>query len=178
MVLYSVKIHKHSFKNNFTKKVKSRPCENSCMMAFTEAEFEAIQDLLELDLFTFGDADGKGTEVQDKPLLIKEYIKKVQNKLKNRPKVEFPSPCEWFNSSESWRNEHLQGRLSLLDFWTYCCINCMQILPDLEAVEEVFEYNNDVVVIGVHSAKFDNERVGPNISNAIQRCYLQIFFSC
>ena len=145
------------------------------MMAFTEAEFEAIQDLLELDGIL--ESQLQESKVQDKPLLFKEYIKNVQNKLKNRPKVEFPSPCEWFNSSESWRNEHLQGRLSLLDFWTYCCINCMQILPDLEAVEEVFEYNNNVVVIGVHSAKFDNERVGTNISNAIQRWYLQIFFS-
>ena len=45
----------------------------------------------------------------------------------------------------------------------------MHILPDLEALEETFENNEQVLVIGVHSAKFENERVGSNISNAIQR---------
>lgn len=46
----------------------------------------------------------------------------------------------------------LRGRIVLLDFWTYCCINCMHILPDLKALEE--RYPNELVVIGVHSAKF------------------------
>jgi hypothetical protein len=43
----------------------------------------------------------------------------------------------------------------------------MHILPDLEALEE--EFGDKVPVIGVHSAKFDNERIGTNIQNAIQR---------
>ena len=141
------------------------------MMAFTEAEYVAIQDLLELD----GDLDtGLSSQLlklkgEAKKSAIEAFILKVSSKLKNRPKVEFPTPCDWFNSSEPWKSAHLQGRLTLLDFWTYCCINCMQILPDLEALEETFEYNSNVLVIGVHSAKFDNERVGNNILNAIQR---------
>ena len=141
------------------------------MMAFTEAEYMAIQDLLELD----GDLDtGLSSQLlklkgEAKKSAIEAYILKVSTKLKNRPKVEFPTPCDWFNSSEPWKSAHLQGRLTLLDFWTYCCINCMQILPDLEAIEETFEHNSNVLVIGVHSAKFDNERVGNNILNAIQR---------
>ena len=74
----------------------------------------------------------------------------VKEKLKNRPAVEFPSNCEWFNSSQPWTSDHLKGRLTLLDFWTYCCVNCMHILPDLEAIEEEFENNEKVLIIGVH----------------------------
>ena len=137
------------------------------MTPFTEMEFNAIQDLIELDLMTFGDQEVK---VEDKKSLIRDYFKKVETKLKNRPKIEFPSPCDWFNTGQAWTGDHLLGRITLLDFWTYCCINCMQIIPDLEALEETFETDkNNVVVIGVHSAKFDNERIGQNISNSIQR---------
>ena len=59
--------------------------------------------------------------------------------------------------------------LSLLDFFTYCCVNCLHILPDLKAVEEAHGSGGDVLVVGVHSAKFENERVSDNISNAIRR---------
>ena len=52
----------------------------------------------------------------------------------------------------------LTGKVVLLDFWTYCCINCMHILPDLAALEAKYA-GKPVVVVGVHSAKFDNEKV-------------------
>ena len=93
----------------------------------------------------------------------------MREKLKNRPSVEFPANCEWFNTCQPWTGDHLKGHLTLLDFWTYCCVNCMHILPDLEALEDTFKHNDKILVIGVHSAKFDNERIGSNISNAIQR---------
>ena len=77
-------------------------------------------------------------------------VYQVKEKLKNRPAVEFPSNCEWFNTSQPWTSDHLKGRLTLLDFWTYCCVNCMHILPDLEAIEEEFDNNEKVLIIGVH----------------------------
>ena len=77
-------------------------------------------------------------------------VYQVKEKLKNRPAVEFPSNCEWFNTSQPWTSDHLKGRLTLLDFWTYCCVNCMHILPDLEAIEEEFENNEKILIIGVH----------------------------
>ena len=55
------------------------------------------------------------------------------------------------------------------DFFTYCCVNCLHILPDLEAVESAHGSGGDVLVVGVHSAKFENERVSDNISNAVRR---------
>jgi len=62
----------------------------------------------------------------------------------------------------------LRGRVAVLDFWTYCCINCMHVLPVLKRIEERFA-REPFVVIGVHSAKFSTEQKTPNIMAAIQR---------
>src|SRR5262249_8594518 len=62
----------------------------------------------------------------------------------------------WLNTAGPLRLKDLRGKVVLLDFWTYCCINCMHTLPDLARLEK--KYANQLVVIGVHSAKFDNEK--------------------
>ncbi len=73
----------------------------------------------------------------------------------------------WLNTSRPITVEDLQGRIILLDFWTFCCINCMHVIPDLEYLEEKF--GRELTVIGVHSAKFANERDSENIRAAILR---------
>ncbi|MQL71817.1 hypothetical protein Taro_004149 [Colocasia esculenta] len=62
----------------------------------------------------------------------------------------------------------LKGKVVLLDFWTYCCINCMHVLPDLEFLEKKYR-EKPFTVIGVHSAKFDNEKDLEAIRNAVLR---------
>ncbi len=75
----------------------------------------------------------------------------------------------WLNTDKPLRlSEELKGHVVVLDFWTYCCINCMHILPDLAALEVEFK-NDPVVVIGVHSAKFENEGDRKAIRAAMQR---------
>ena len=54
----------------------------------------------------------------------------------------------WINSGPIALAE-LRGKIVLLDFWTFCCINCHHVLPDLAKLEE--KYKNELVVIGVHS---------------------------
>ena len=73
----------------------------------------------------------------------------------------------WLNTSRALTGGDLQGRIVLLDFWTFCCINCMHIIPDLRVLEK--EFGSDLTVIGVHSAKFENERDTDNIRSAILR---------
>jgi thiol-disulfide isomerase/thioredoxin len=80
---------------------------------------------------------------------------------------EFPSGLAWLNTETPLTIAGLRGKVALLDFWTYCCINCMHVLPDLKALER--KYANELVVIGVHSAKFTNERESDNIRQAILR---------
>ncbi|MEX2558674.1 MAG: hypothetical protein WD403_02115, partial [Pirellulales bacterium] len=53
----------------------------------------------------------------------------------------------WINTAGPLELADLKGKFVLLDFWTYCCINCMHILPELKKLEAA--YPNDLVVIGV-----------------------------
>jgi len=80
---------------------------------------------------------------------------------------EFPEGMEWLNTKSPLSLRDLRGKIVLLGFWTYCCINCMHILPDLKRLEH--KYRNELVVIGVHSAKFTTEQDMENIRQAILR---------
>jgi len=80
---------------------------------------------------------------------------------------DFQKDLEWLNTETSYSISDFKGKLVLLDFWTYCCINCIHIMPDLKKLEE--KYKNELVVIGVHSAKFLTERGTENIRQAILR---------
>lgn len=77
---------------------------------------------------------------------------------------------DWFNTSRRLSlAADLQGKLVILDFFTYCCINCMHILPELKQLELEFKAETAVLVVGVHSAKFDNEKASVNIKHAVER---------
>lgn len=77
------------------------------------------------------------------------------------------TPHEWLNTDRALSADDLKGRVILLDFWTFCCINCMHVIPDLHYLEE--KYGDKLTVIGVHSAKFANERDSENIRQAMLR---------
>ena len=73
-----------------------------------------------------------------------------------RAAPEFPDGLDWINTGgEPLKLSDLRGRIVLLDFWTYGCINCMHVIPDLKRLKQ--DYGDALVVIGVHSAKFENE---------------------
>lgn len=80
---------------------------------------------------------------------------------------EFPDGLEWLNTSRPLSIKELRGKIVILDFWTFCCINCMHIIPDLKRLEK--KYPQELVVIGVHSAKFTTEQETENIRQAILR---------
>lgn len=84
---------------------------------------------------------------------------------------EFPTDLDWLNTERPITLEQLKGKLVLLDFWTYGCINCMHIIPELAQLEH--EYPDELVVIGVHSAKFENEGDTDNIRQVILRYGLE-----
>ncbi len=72
---------------------------------------------------------------------------------------------DWINSGPISLRQ-LRGKIVLLDFWTYCCINCHHILPDLAKLEK--KYENELVVIGVHTPKFPAEHDTENIRKKVQ----------
>ena len=62
----------------------------------------------------------------------------------------------WLNTGKPLTLKELKGKVVLLDFWTLGCINCIHIMPDIAKLEK--KYANELVVVGVHSAKYDNEK--------------------
>ena len=91
----------------------------------------------------------------------------VSAQKKRMPAPELTGGTAWLNVSKPLTLADLKGKVVLLDFWTYCCINCMHIIPDLKRLEA--KYPGELVIIGVHSAKFENERDADNIRQAILR---------
>ena len=73
----------------------------------------------------------------------------------------------WLNVAAPISMAQLRGKVVVLDFWTYGCINCMHVLRDLKALEERFR--DELVVIGVHSPKFTNERSSDNLKRILVR---------
>src|SRR5262245_31120852 len=61
----------------------------------------------------------------------------------------------------------LRGKIVLLDFWTFCCINCLHVLDELRPLEH--KYGDVLVVIGVHSPKFAHERDPDALAAAVER---------
>jgi thiol-disulfide isomerase/thioredoxin len=80
---------------------------------------------------------------------------------------EFPPNHSWFNSAPLSFNSELRNKLVLIDFWTYCCINCLHVLPDLEFLENKFSQENSICFVGCHSAKFTNEKGPAKVRDAI-----------
>ena len=64
-------------------------------------------------------------------------------------------------------DKHLKGKLVVLNFWTYCYINCLHVLPDLEYLEQKFHEEPSIIFLGCHSAKFLNERDSAKVRDAI-----------
>jgi thiol-disulfide isomerase/thioredoxin len=73
----------------------------------------------------------------------------------------------WLNTDKPLSLAGLRGKIVLLDFWTYGCINCIHIIPDQKKLEA--KYGSNLVIIGVHSAKFENEGETENIRKIILR---------
>jgi DNA-binding beta-propeller fold protein YncE len=83
------------------------------------------------------------------------------------PAPELEGGVAWLNTAGPIRMRDLKGKIVVIDFWTFCCINCIHTLPDLAKLEK--QYPNQLVVIGVHSAKFENEKNSESIRKAILR---------
>ena len=80
---------------------------------------------------------------------------------------ELTGAVDWLNVDAPLTLADLRGKVVLLDFWTYGCVNCMHLLPGLARLEA--KYRDALVVIGVHSAKFANERDSGNLRLILER---------
>ncbi|KAJ7984653.1 hypothetical protein DPEC_G00356990 [Dallia pectoralis] len=109
------------------------------------------------------------TNQQEKEKLVHQYLRKLDDQ-EDLKIPDFEEGLEWLNTEGplSFTRE-LAGKVVVLDFFTYCCINCMHILPDLHQLEKRHSVKDGLIIVGVHSAKFPNEKVLQNVCNAVLR---------
>nr|WP_145486936.1 MULTISPECIES: NHL domain-containing thioredoxin family protein [Streptomyces] len=88
-----------------------------------------------------------------------------------RPRVRAPELTGkggWLNTGDrAYTLSDLRGRIVVLDFWTFCCINCLHVLDELRELEH--RHPDTVVVIGVHSPKFAHEAEHAAVVDAVER---------
>ena len=80
---------------------------------------------------------------------------------------EWPTSLEWTNTEQPLSLESLRGRVVLMHFWTFDCVNCINLLPDLRYLEN--KYHDGVSVVGVHTPKFDYQRQTASVDVVVQR---------
>jgi cytochrome c biogenesis protein CcdA/thiol-disulfide isomerase/thioredoxin len=83
---------------------------------------------------------------------------------------DFADVTHWFNTPDGGplTLAQLKGKVVLVDFWTYSCINCLRSLPHVEAWYSRYK-SDGFVVVGVHTPEFDFEHVESNVASAISR---------
>ena len=121
------------------------------------------------------------TQIEDNDAIKKALDKKVGTEMKKedmgKPMFDLLEPKGikapelipggvWFNS-EPLTLEKLKGKVVIVDFWTYSCINCQRTLPYLRSWNEKYS-DKGLVIIGVHSPEFEFEKSEKNVSQAIK----------
>ena len=101
-----------------------------------------------------------------------DNVKWTMNRYKgtvNAP--EFPTNLDWLNTAGPLTLRSLRGKVVLLDFWTFCCVNCHHNLAPLRSLRR--QFSSELAIIGVHSAKFTAEKLTANIHQAVLRHGIQ-----
>jgi thiol-disulfide isomerase/thioredoxin len=83
------------------------------------------------------------------------------------PAPEFTGIDKWINS-KPLTMAGLRGKVVLIDFWTFSCVNCVRTLPHLSALYNRYS-SKGLVIVGVHSPEFDFEKNLTNVANAVKR---------
>ena len=120
-----------------------------------------------LSQFTFlstASAEQKLIAQLDKPAELRQPGVNVAAKTLAMPPL--AGATQWFNSPPL-TSEMLRGKVVLVDFWTYSCINCLRTLPYLKAWNEKYR-DQGLVIIGVHAPEFAFEKEQHNVEQAIR----------
>lgn len=109
------------------------------------------------------------TSLENNPIVIRQLnqIKKRQVTTQgNAP--EFTGINHWINTNKPLTMADLKGKVVLVDFWTYTCINCIRTLPHITAWYDKYK-DQGFVVVGVHTPEFEFEKNTNNVADAIKR---------
>jgi len=104
------------------------------------------------------------------PKVVDYFVSKVKADTMDNAKGAMPSlngAVEWLNSP-ALTNESLKGKVVLVDFWTYDCINCQHTLPYVKDWAKKYE-KDGLVVIGVHTPEYGFERIIDNVKDQVKK---------
>jgi cytochrome c biogenesis protein CcdA/thiol-disulfide isomerase/thioredoxin len=107
-------------------------------------------------------ADGQSTG------LFKNLISGASNLPDLGPAPEFVGIMNWLNVDKPLAMSELRGKVVLIDFWTYSCINCIRTLPFVTSWYEKYK-DQGLVVVGVHTPEFEFEKKTANVADAIKK---------
>jgi cytochrome c biogenesis protein CcdA/thiol-disulfide isomerase/thioredoxin len=103
-----------------------------------------------------------------------EGVTKAENAKPEQGSLPDFGPAPDFNGIFEWVNspplaiDRLRGKVVLVDFWTYSCINCLRTLPHVEAWDRLYR-KDGLVIVGVHTPEFAFESVPANVRSAVKR---------
>lgn len=125
----------------------------------TRLSLSALASMISISLLSTGlPAVGAETAAQPAPFRVAA----VQG---NAP--DFTGISNWFNSAPLSIGS-LRGKVVLVNFWTYGCINCVHTLPHVTQLYAKYK-NQGLVVVGVHTPEFPFERSASNVQTALKR---------
>jgi thiol-disulfide isomerase/thioredoxin len=85
-----------------------------------------------------------------------------------RPAPELAGISNYINSADEFKMSDLKGKVVLVDFWTYSCINCIRTIPYLNAWHEKYS-DEGLVIVGIHAPEFDFEKSPENVRAAVEK---------
>ncbi len=150
------------------------------MIAMSVALFFNIDRQIQtIILQTFPNYGTGLTAIENNPLVQKELDKRSPNSFNLQPDYrsladrgavpnpEFLGSTKWLNSESLNFNTNLQGKVVLVDFWTYTCINCIRTFPYLTKWYDTYK-DKGFVIIGVHAPEFEFEKQEKNVLEAMK----------
>ena len=110
--------------------------------------------------------DSSKVLVSDAPLAISDSLS-AESEAAGSPIPEVQGIATWMNS-EPLTTAGLRGKVVLVDFWTYSCINCIRTLPHVKEWQDKYA-SRGLVILGIHTPEFDFEKDRDNVREAIQK---------
>ncbi len=114
-----------------------------------------------------GDVGEEDVEKENPASLDEEFVPSYKDKLYQRA-PELTGIAGYINSEEGIKISDFRGKVILIDFWTYSCINCIRTLPYLTNWDEKYR-DKGLVIIGVHTPEFEFEKDYENVKDAVEK---------
>lgn len=162
IILVAIAIHFNIDRKFQAYILEKLPNYGAGLTKFEEADFVKQK----LEKLNMPESEGGGVTTDYMPVVKDESGKELTCNTKYGFAPGFEEGGEWLNSPPL-KLEELRGKVVLVDFWTYTCINCIRTLPYLNGWHEKYA-DDGLVIVGVHTPEFPFEEKKENVAEAIK----------